>query len=277
MDFDLNEIEKIRDRLGTLSFLKKRYNRSIDEIIEFANRLKAEIEYAENYDEEIEKTEKLISEKKGTLFKLAKELSQKRLTIAKEFDRKTNGYLKEIGLAGATFKTMIKNNTAETENEYTIDGNIMLSSKGIDDIEFLINTTKGGDFTSLKKTASGGEISRVMLAIKAALAGKDEIPVLIFDEIDTGISGSTASKVGKLMSELSKKRQIIAITHLPQIAAISDNHFSVSKKDEKEITTAEITIIRGEQKVEEIAKMLSGEKLSENSKDTARELIGGHI
>lgn len=277
MDFDSNEIEKIRDRLGTLSFLKKRYNRSIDEIIEFANRLKAEIEYAENYDEEIEKTEKLISEKKGTLFKLAKELSQKRLTIAKEFDRKTNGYLKEIGLAGATFKTMIKNNTAETENEYTIDGNIMLSSKGIDDIEFLINTTKGGDFTSLKKTASGGEISRVMLAIKAALAGKDEIPVLIFDEIDTGISGSTASKVGKLMSELSKKRQIIAITHLPQIAAISDNHFSVSKKDEKEITTAEITIIRGEQKVEEIAKMLSGEKLSENSKDTARELIGGHI
>lgn len=275
VEFDGNEIEQIRDRLGSLSFLKKRFNLSLEEILKLSEKITEELNFADNFDFEIEKMENIISDEKDKLFISAKKLSEQRIKSLSKFEHTVNKYLKEVGLNTAEFKIKLSESKSDKDDEFSVNKNYRLSDNGIDEVEFFIRTIKGGEFTSLKKTASGGEVSRIMLSIKASLAGKDEVPILVFDEIDTGISGRIADKVGNLMKQLSEKRQIIAITHLPQIAAKSDKHFSVSKKETKNETTAEINFIEGENKVEEIAMMLSGEKVSETSKNTARELIGG--
>ena len=127
----------------------------------------------------------------------------------------------------------------------------------------------------MRKIASGGEVSRIMLSIKASLSGKDSIPIMVFDEIDTGISGRIADKVGKVIKEISKKHQIISITHLPQIAALSDNHLSVSKEVNENETVAYIKKLSEEDKIIEIAKLLSGEKITEATLKSAKELING--
>ena len=137
----------------------------------------------------------------------------------------------------------------------------------------MVKINKGAEFTPLRKTDSGGEVSRIMLAIKAAVTGKDEVPVLVFDEIDSGISGRIADKVGKVLKQLSKSHQIISITHLPQIAAMSDKHFRVSKEEDKKETIAKIKDLTEQEKVTEIAKLLSGEKITEASTKSAKELI----
>lgn len=277
VEFDEKEIEQTRDRLGSLSFLKKKFNLSVDEIMKLSEKLTEELNFADNFDFEIEKMEKIISVEKEKVFESAKLLSGKRKKSVSKFEQSVNKILKEVGLESAEFKIKTEQTSSENVDEYSLRDNVRLTSSGIDDVEFLIRTIKGGEFNSLKKSASGGEVSRIMLSIKASLAGKDEIPILVFDEIDTGISGRIADKVGNLMKELSKNRQIIAITHLPQIAAKSDKHFRISKSDNTKDTVAEINFIDGENKVEEIATMLSGEKISETSRKTARELIGGHI
>ncbi|MEO8666782.1 MAG: DNA repair protein RecN, partial [Ignavibacteria bacterium] len=150
---------------------------------------------------------------------------------------------------------------------------IKLGNRGFDDVEFLIKTNKGFEFSPLQKSASGGEISRIMLAIKTVLSEKDNIGILVFDEIDAGISGRIAQRVGKILKTLSKSHQIICITHLPQIAAMSDNHFHVSKKEEKDETVAGIKNLSEEEKITEVAKLISGEKVTEASKKSALELI----
>ena len=153
---------------------------------------------------------------------------------------------------------------------------IQLHEEGIDDVEFMVKINKGAEFTPLRKTASGGEVSRIMLAIKVSVTGKDEVPVLVFDEIDSGISGRIADKVGKVLKQLSKSHQIISITHLPQIAAMSDRHFRVSKEEDSKETIAKIKYLTEQEKVNEIAKLLSGEKITDASTESAKELISNN-
>jgi DNA repair protein RecN (Recombination protein N) len=276
LNFDSQRTEQIRERLGNLSFLKKKYNISVSGLIEKAKTLTEELNYAENFDLEIEKLLKEIKEKKDILFNKAFEISTVRKKAVKSLEKSVNIYLKETGLDSAEFK--IDNIFIESDNEDFFSCKkdkkyILITGKGIDDIEFLIKTNKGADLTPLRKTASGGEISRIMLAIKSSLSNKDQIPILVFDEIDAGISGRIADKVGKLIKALSKTHQIISITHLPQIAAMSDNHFHVSKKDINKETIAEIKLLNEKEKVEEVAKLLSGERITEASLKTAKELI----
>ncbi len=276
LNYDFSKTEQIRDRLGSLNFLKKKYNLSVNSLIEKASKLLEELNYAENFDFEIEKLEKEIESKKKIVFAKAVEISDLRKKAIKQLEKSVNAYLKEVGLDSAEFRTEQKNYEKEESDFYTYKKdkkNIYISSKGIDDIEFLIKTNKGAEFSPLRKTASGGEISRIMLAIKSSLSGKDNIPVLVFDEIDAGISGRIADKVGKLIKTLSESHQIISITHLPQIAAMSDNHFHVSKRDFKNETVAEIKQLNEKEKIEEIAKLLSGEKVTESSIKSAKELI----
>lgn len=276
LNFDAVRIEQIRDRLGTINFLKKKYKLSVNELIEKAKILNEELNFAENYDYEIEQMEKKIDTEKKRLFKLATELTEERKKAIKELQKSVNTYLKEVGLESAEFRVAHYYYKNTEENLYTQkkdNENILITSSGIDDIEFLILTNKGGDFSPLRKTASGGEISRIMLSIKAALSGKDNIPILVFDEIDAGISGRIAGKVGKLLKELSKSHQIISITHLPQIAAKSDIHLYVSKTEIKGETKAEIKTLSDNEKITEVAKMLSGENVTKASLQSAKELI----
>ncbi len=276
LNFDAAKTEQIRDRLGTLNFLKKKYKLTVNELINKAKIIGEELNYAENYDYEIEQMKKKIDVAKNELFEHAANLTGERKKAIKNFQKNVNSCLKEVGLESAEFKVSHLHYESTDENLFTgkkEKKNIFITPDGIDDIEFLIMTNKGGDFSPLRKTASGGEISRIMLSIKAALSGKDNIPVLVFDEIDAGISGRIAGKVGKLLKELSKSHQIISITHLPQIAAKSDNHLYVSKTETENETKADIKRLNKDEKISEVAKMLSGEIVTKASIRSARELI----
>jgi DNA repair protein RecN (Recombination protein N) len=277
INFDPVRIEQIRDRLGSLNFLKKKYNLSVGELVSKAEELTKELNLTENFDYELEQLKKKIDERKKDLFEKGSEISKKRKKHVKELEKSVNSFLNEIGLESAEFKVEFSHSYGQDEDNfsYLVKGEkIVLLKSGIDNIEFLIKVNKGTDFSPLKKSASGGEVSRVMLAIKASLSGRDNIPILVFDEIDAGISGRIAGKVGKVMKQLAESHQIIAITHLPQIAAASERHFYIEKQDLKEETITTIKTLSEEEKVTEVAKLISGEKVTKSAEKSARELIG---
>lgn len=276
ISFDPTSIESLRERTGQLQFLKKKYRMTVNELIDKAEELKNELLKTDNFDFEVEKSEKQLSEKKQKLFDSAIKLSKQRNAAAIELQKNIKKQFKDVGLDNADFKVNILMNKNKEDNFFNekIKGELTnLNSHGIDDIEFLVITNKGEEFQPLKKVASGGEISRIMLSIKSSLSDRDKIPILIFDEIDSGISGRIAEKVGKVLKNLSKTHQLISITHLPQIAAFSDNHLSVSKTAINKETIATIKRMNEDEKIEEVAKLLSGEKISETSLKTAKELI----
>lgn len=272
VNFDAERIEFIRDRLGRLNFLKKKYRLTVNEIIEKTSEITQELKIAENFDYETEQTAKRIKESRAVVYKTAKELSEIRKKKSKELEKNITIILKDVGLESAEFKVNFETYKSSAENNF-IENNVLLLSEGFDDVEFFIKTNKGSDFSPLKKSASGGEISRVMLAIKSVLSDSDDIEILVFDEIDAGISGKTADKVGKVLKKLSKSHQIISITHLPQIASQSNSHYFVSKKDINKETITEIKKLSEEDKVIEIAKLISGDKITESGINSARELI----
>jgi DNA repair protein RecN (Recombination protein N) len=272
INFDAERIEFIRDRLGSLNFLKKKYRLSVNEIIEKAKEITKELNIAENFDYETEQAAKRIKETRAAVYKTAKELSDIRKKKSKELEKNITAILKEVGLESAEFKVNFETYKSSAENNF-VENKVLLSSTGFDDVEFFIKTNKGSDFAPLKKSASGGEISRVMLAIKSVLSDSDDIEILVFDEIDAGISGKTADKVGKVLKKLAKSHQIISITHLPQIASQSNSHYFVSKKDVNKETIAEIKQLSEEEKVIEIAKLISGDKITESGIAGAKELI----
>lgn len=276
INFDPIRIEQIRDRLGSLNFLKKKYNLSLEELLKKSEELTNELNLSENYDYELEQLCKKVNLTKESIYHKAVELSKLRQNSSKSLEKNVNTYLHEVGLESAEFKVNFKIAESFEVNNFTVQvegKNVVLSGRGIDDVEFLVKTNKGMDYSPLRKTASGGEVSRVMLAIKASLSGRDNVPVLVFDEIDAGISGRIAGKVGKVMKELAKEHQIIAITHLPQIAAVSDRHFYIEKIEEKGHTVTSISALTDEEKINEVAKLISGEKVTESSLKSAKELI----
>ncbi len=197
------------------------------------------------------------------------------LSLSKIFAMKK---LKELGIANSQFKIKINQENIvnpEIEENCAIINNQYFKTfeLGIDIIEFLISTNKGEKVKALSTVASGGEISRVMLAIKSILAESDQLPILIFDEIDTGISGGIAQKVGLAMKYLSKSHQIISITHLPQICGLADRNIYVEKKEQNNRTFINVKILNEEEKIEETARLLSGESITKSTLESAKELI----
>ncbi len=278
INFDPVRIEQIRERLGSLNFLKKKYNLTADELIKKSKDLTNELNLTDNYDYELDKLAKKVRETKKKLYDIGVQLTALRMKKAKELEKEVNRYLNEVGLESAGLKIDFGHYTSNEENNFSYkikEGNVTLTRKGLDNVEFLIKVNKGSDYTPLRKTASGGEISRVMLAIKASVSSVDNVPILVFDEIDAGISGRIAGKVGKVMKELAKTHQIISITHLPQIAALSQRHFYVEKSDLKDETIAKIKILNEEEKITEVAKLISGESVTAAAEKSARELIEG--
>ncbi|RMD50129.1 MAG: DNA repair protein RecN, partial [Ignavibacteria bacterium] len=198
-----------------------------------------------------------------------------RKSTAKKLQKEIIESLKFLGIKDGNF--VVDFQTTETDNG---DNFVLVNDKkfrsftnGIDRVEFFISTNLGEEVKPLIKVASGGEVSRIMLALKSSLAKNDKLPLLIFDEIDTGVSGQIASKVGKMMKDLAEYHQIIAITHLPQIAALSDHHYSVYKSQSNGRVISGIKKLNKEEKVREIAKLMSGEEITENALKSAKELI----
>ncbi|NJD22816.1 MAG: DNA repair protein RecN [Melioribacter sp.] len=277
IDIDPSRLEEIRERLGSLILLKKKYGGSLKSVLEHREKIGAEFELAENFSTKISQLEKKIDDSRKECGLLAKKLSQERKVVSNKIKKEIEDALKYLGIADSVFKVKLENeivpNTAE--NFIIVDGKYYkFNEHGFDNIEFFISTNIGEDPKPLVKVASGGEVSRIMLGLKSILAKTDKLPILIFDEIDTGVSGRIAQKVGQVLKSLASFHQIIAITHLPQIAGLSDFHFAVEKKKVGDRVVSSIRILKGEERIKEVAKLMSGEKVTEAALNGARELMG---
>lgn len=270
--FEPEKLEQIRERLYKLQFLKKKYGGSLDEAIKLRESLEKDLALVENFDEKIKELENSIKLLKETLLKKAKEISKIRKEKSPLLEKEVAAILNEVGFENAGFKVALTPNPSP-EGRGEKSEKISLTERGIDEVEFMVKVNKGDEFTPLRKTASGGEVSRVMLAVKSVLADADKVSTLVFDEIDTGISGRIAQKAGKVMKNLSSHRQVIAITHLAQIAALGDEHFLVEKETEGDSAITKIRQLNKNEKVIEVAKLLSGEKVTDASIKSAKELI----
>lgn len=263
ISFNPEELNDIESKLNKINYLKKKYGVTIEEILEYKKELQNNIELIDNYEDTLNSLKKDVDKKKNEYLKHAKTLREKRKKIADEFCKKITENLQLLSMKGTVFACEFKD--LEKNENYT--------KKGIDDITFMISTNKGESLKPLNKIASGGEISRVMLSFKRILSENDNIDCLIFDEIDTGISGQTALIVGKQMWELSKNHQILAITHLPQIASMADTNYFIKKEVKDDKTFTSFTKLNEEEKVEELVRIISGENTSENAIMYAKDMI----
>ena len=258
--YDENELAAINERIYEISLYKKKYGNSIDEILQFLEKLKNQYDEFINSEEIILKLKKELSVIEKEMKDIGLKLHEFRCMSAKDLEVRIKEELSYVGLEKAIINIDV--NLSEEAN-----------SRGYDDVQFLISANPGEPLKPLEKVLSGGELSRIMLALKCVFVDKDKIPTLIFDEIDTGISGAIGKRVGEKMYQVSVKHQVLCITHLPQIAALSDNHYFVSKKVENGKTFTQIRTLNEEDKVCEIAKMIGGDNLSDVAIDNSREMV----
>lgn len=272
--FDPGRLENIRQRLASLSGLKKKYHGTIDAILQHKEKAARELALIENLDDKIVELENEIEKKRTVLAQLCKTLSEKRRATGKELAAAVTEHLFGLGMPNARFETSQTFKGTEKDNYIIIDGErIEVGPKGIDKIEFIISTNPGEELKPLSHVASGGEISRIMLALKALLARADQIPVLVFDEIDIGISGRIAQAVGKSLRRLAGTHQVICITHLPQIASMAHHHFLVEKRVEGNATKTNIRKLDDNERVHQVAQLFGGETVTDAHILSAAELI----
>jgi DNA repair protein RecN (Recombination protein N) len=270
-------LEEIRERLGAFTLLKKKFGGSLKSVIDYRIKIGDEFKLAENFSRKISELEEEINNARKDCGAIAKKLSLERKAISKKVKKEIEESLKYLGIADSKFEVRIENEicTVGDSNFIIVDEKkYKFNQFGIDNVEFFISTNIGEDLKPLVKVASGGEVSRVMIALKSILAKTDKLPILIFDEIDTGVSGRIAQKVGQTLKSLAKIHQIISITHLPQIAGLSDYHFAVEKKKNADRVVSSIKLLNDTERVNEVAKLMSGEKITEAALNGARELMG---
>ncbi len=261
VEFNPNEVEEINDRLQLIYNLqKKHYVDTNQELLEVLENLSEKVSQVENAEETINKKKKEIDGVSKKLDKVAGLISKSRTTFAPKLTKELQLLLKELGMENARFSIKIK----QTANYF---------SNGKDELEFLFSANKGGNFGELKKVASGGELSRIMLSVKKVLSENIQLPTIIFDEIDTGVSGEVSNKIAAIMQQMSKHMQVISITHLPQIASKGANHYKVFKKEINGITTTDLKHLTAEERIVEIAEMLSGKDISVSALTHAKELL----
>ncbi len=264
-DSSMNEsrIHEIHARLNVFYKLQNKHRvKTLGDLLIIQENLANRSDNIGNLDERIQTLEKTIGEQKITLLKKAHKISLNRRKQIPIFEAKVGKLLKQMGMSNAKIRVY--------QTKYRSEE---LRVTGMDQIDFLFSANKGMPEISLRKVASGGELSRLVLAIKSLIADSKALPTLIFDEIDTGISGEVALKVGRIMEKLARKHQVICITHLPQIASKGNEHFFVYKNNAKRKTTSQVKRLSEEQRVVEIAKMLSGDKPGEMALANAQELL----
>ena len=283
IEINPQRLEELRERLGRLSLLKKKYGGSVEAILDHRAKVAAELELVTNYDKELRAVESGIEEERRECSVAAASLSARRQEAAKKISKSVVSALAELGISSARFSVEIRQIPFVPGESGDDDARpfvrlekrtVAATPKGIDDVEFYLSTNVGEDLKPLAKVASGGEVSRVMLALKSALAQSDKTPLLIFDEIDVGVSGRIGQAVGLSLKKLSLLHQIIAITHLPQIAGLAETHFAVEKKEDGSRTSTRLRKLGLEDRVREVAKLMSGEKVTEAGLKGARELMG---
>lgn len=250
MDFNPEYVREVEERLDVINHLKLKYGNSIEEILRYKEEKEEYLEKLNNMTDEMENVKNQISELEGTLNNLCTKLSEQRKKAAKELEVLVKQALVDLNFIAVEFEIQIKRKESIGEN-------------GFDNVEFMISTNPGESVKPLVKVASGGELSRIMLAIKSILATEDDIDTLIFDEIDTGISGQTAMKVAEKMAKISRNHQVICISHLSQIAAMADSHYLIKKTADENSTTTSIKKLTRQQSIEELVRINGGSGITE--------------
>ena len=275
LQFSQNRLDAIHERLFKISEIKRKYNMEIFQLKNLAESLRDEILNFENLDFEIENKKKQVDDAREILSRNVLNLSNTRTKSIKTLEEEVRYELADLNFKAVDF--CIRNEYISTENDVDsimLDGRkIKISPNGIDNIEFLISLNPGESAKPLKKIASGGEISRIMLALKSIISGVDNISTMVFDEIDSGIGGATGVTVGKKLFDISNNCQIICITHLPQIASFADNHYYIDKIVEKGRTKIKINKLDEDKKIKELSRMLGGLADSDISIRHAEELL----
>lgn len=272
--FDSEKLESLRQRLSLLNGLKKKYGGSLDGVLMHKKNLQQELELLENLQESISELQSQRETERARLAALCLSASQKRAQSGLLLAEKVSKELAQLGMQRAEFKVICSANETEKDSYIVVDGKkIAVGLKGIDVIEFVLRSNPGETFRPMVKIASGGEISRIMLALKTLLAESDNVPVLIFDEIDAGISGRIAQTVGAGLRNLAQSRQIICITHLPQIASMAHHHYLVEKVADDQRTRTLIKKLNENERLEQIARLFGGEEVTQAHLKSAAELL----
>ncbi len=273
IEFNPSRLEELRQRQSELNRLQKKYQRDIPELINYLGEIQRELSIADNFDLEIAKIEKAVSDQASILSKSAVQLHNARVKVGTELAVQIQQELSKLGIGNSKMDVRV-DWLFDNNGWIMVDGQpVDCTEIGADDIRIFISTNKGEEPKPLAKIASGGEISRVMLALKSILAKEQHLPVMIFDEIDTGISGEISEKVGKAMRSLSEQCQIVAITHQPQIASQAHHHYKVAKVEDDARTTTQIIPLSQEEHIREVAGLMSGAEISESALNSAKELI----
>ena len=259
--YDPEKAEQVSGRLNELYRLEQKHGvKTVEELIDIRDELSGKLLGITSLEENIKKLTSEVETKKQDILKQAGNISAKRMSIFNEFENEIKKILSELGMPDAEFKI-----ECEKLNN--------LSSDGVDLIRFLFNANRGGELQDLSKVASGGELSRLMLAVKSLISQKNLLPTVIFDEIDIGVSGNIAGKMGNILLQLSKAMQVIVITHLPQIAGKGNTHYVVYKEVKDDMTKTVINRLNENDRIIEIAKMLSGQDVTNASVETAKQLL----
>lgn len=262
LSFNSEDLEILEDRLFAIRSLARKYKITADQLPEFQHELKEKLTFLENGTKNIEDLQTNYDESFRKFGDLSKTLSKEREKAAAVLDKMVEKELKPLKMERARFKTEIKQ--------------ISPNELGQDSVAFTISTNAGGKFDALLKIASGGELSRFLLALKVCLTSDQNGVSMVFDEIDRGVGGATADAVGRRLVQLAKNNaQVLVVTHSPQVAALAERHFLVSKVIEDEKTLSKVNQIKGEDSVEEIARMISGDRITDEARDASRVLISG--
>ncbi len=260
INYDEGEIEYIEERLDLIYSIKRKYGGDLSVVLENYDEAKIELSKLTNIDKSIEELEQLYKEKRLELIEIGKKLSKKRKIDSKNLEECIMNELKTLDMENAIFSVSVENSGK-------------LSSNGIDNISFLIQANKGDKLKPLAKVASGGELSRIMLAIKNILSKNEDVGTLIFDEIDTGVSGKAGLKIARKLYDVGTKKQVLCVTHLASIASIADNHYLINKSHTEESTFTIIEKMNEEERRREIARIIGGENITETSLKNAEEMI----
>ncbi|NJM09830.1 MAG: DNA repair protein RecN [Bdellovibrionaceae bacterium] len=264
LDADPQEFNQLEERLSSLRKLQKKFGKSVDEILKAHKDIVEEIDSLEKHDESIRDLNEERAKLDKAMKKLAKELHERRINGAHLLEKGVNDELTDLNMKGVSFSVSV-----ELLDE--------MSSTGQSNIEFMIQASKKDEPKPLAKVASGGELSRILLSLKRVVGSSDRPRTYLFDEVDTGVSGQTAEKVGRKLKTIAKGQQLICVTHLPQVASFADQHFLIDKRPQKGGMRMTVSELTKDERVKEIARLISGEKISQTSLEHARQLIAESI
>jgi DNA repair protein RecN (Recombination protein N) len=259
-------LDEIEGRLATIERLKKKYGATLDEVIAFGARCRAELEALGSPEQEEARLQKAEESARAELLKQGKTLSSRRREAAVQLERKVEGELGQLAMAKTKFRVRFT-------PEAPVDDVSTASERGLETAEFLLSPNAGEELRALARIASGGELSRILLALNSVAALETAGKVLVFDEVDAGIGGGVAEVVGRKLRGLAKRHQVLCVTHLPQIASLADRHFSVRKRVEKGRTVTEARALSEDERIDEVARMLAGEAITDSARKYARELV----